>query len=112
MDERARRVGLNEAVFREVNDQLYDLEGVFHRSGGRLDLVCECGRSRCVARLPMTHEDYVALRSESTLFAVRPGHELPDLEMVVQSNPEYRVVRKREGEPARVAEITDRAGGR
>jgi hypothetical protein len=47
------------------------------------------------------------LRSDSTHFAVFPGHELPDVEDVIARNGTYDVVRKHEGGPAEIAQRTD-----
>ena len=41
------------------------------------------------------------------LFIVCPGHEAPKVETVDVVNPRYLIVRKREGEPAAIAEATD-----
>ena len=46
-------------------------------------------------------------RFSTTTPLVKPGHVAPDLEAVVRSEPEYEIVRKREGEAAAVARETD-----
>ena len=102
-DERIRRVSLNEAVFREVNDQLEELEETFRPGREDLDLVCECGDPGCGERLRLPRYDYRRLRSDSRLFAVVPGHEQADVEDVVERHDGYDVVRKHDGVPAQVA---------
>ncbi len=106
-EERALRVGLNEAVFRRVNEQLEALASEFRRTDAPLDLVCECGDPSCVERITMSREEYEQLRSDGAHFAVFPGHDLPDVEDVVANHGGYEVVRKHEGEPAELAERTD-----
>ena len=69
MDERTRRIGLNEAVFREVNERLADLEESFPKPGRKLDLICECGDASCASRLEMDHEEYERLRADPATFA-------------------------------------------
>jgi hypothetical protein len=108
MDERARRIGLNEAVFREVNERIEDLAQQFGIRKQPLDLVCECGDASCVNQITMTIGDFEKMRSESALFAVHPGHVAPDVEDVVDKRDGYDIVRKHEGGPARLAEQTDR----
>jgi hypothetical protein len=108
VDERARRIGLNEAVFREVNERVDALNREFGVEDERLELVCECGDPSCVDRISMTTAAYTDLRSDSRLFAVVPGHELPEVETVVAERGDYDVVMKHSGVPARVAEQTDR----
>jgi hypothetical protein len=106
VDERARRIGVNEAMFREVNERIESLAETFGLRGHALDLICECGDVSCTEQIRMTSQDYEALRKEATLFAVYPGHEIPDFEEIVDRRDGYDVMRKREGEPAQVARET------
>jgi hypothetical protein len=106
MSERARRIGLNEAVFRNVNEAIEDISERFGISAQGLDLICECGDASCAERIQMRHAEYVELRADDRTFAVVSGHEIPDVEDVVAQRSGYAVVRKKEGEPARVAEET------
>ena len=105
--DRPERIGLNEAVFREVNERITDLADQFGLEEQPLDLVCECGNPSCIERITMSRADYEELRSDPTHFAVFPGHEEPDVETVVERRDGYDVVRKHEGEPAEIAERTD-----
>jgi hypothetical protein len=105
--DRHERIGLNEAVFREVNERISDLAENFGLDEQPLDLVCECGDPTCVERISMSREAYERLRADATHFAVHPGHELPDVESVVERNGAYDVVRKHEGGPAEIARGTD-----
>ncbi len=107
MDGRGERIGVNEAVFREVNERIEGLAETFDLKAEPLDLVCECGNAECVKRITMTIAEYEAVRSESRQFAVFPGHEVPDLEEVIAERRSYNVVRKSKGAPERVAEQTD-----
>jgi hypothetical protein len=106
VDERARRIGANEAMFREVNERIEGLAETFGLGAQPLDLICECGETSCTQQIRMTVQEYEALRKEPTLFAVYPGHEIPDVETIVDRRDGYDVIRKREGEPARVARET------
>ena len=102
MSSREERIGLNEAVFREVNERIeFDLKTQ------SLDLICECGDAACVERISMTHAEYEEIRSEAHQFAVHPGHEYPDVESVVARLKGYDIVRKNKGVPAQIAEQTD-----
>jgi hypothetical protein len=105
--DRGERIGLNEAVFREVNERINDLAEDFGLEEQPLDLVCECGDPNCVERISMGRAEYEQLRSEPTHFAVHAGHVQPDIEDVVDRRGSYLVVRKREGDPAEVARETD-----
>jgi hypothetical protein len=105
--ERQRRIGLNEAVFREVNERLRELAGRFGPRDRAMDMVCECGNVRCDERIQVTPEAYEELRADARLFAIVPGHEKDDVEDVVGHHDGYDVVRKHSGEPTRVARATD-----
>ena len=107
MEERARRIGFNEAVFREVNERVEGLAVEFGVDDERLDLLCECGDAACVDRISMSPGDYERVRSDSTQFAIVPGHDAPDVETVVDRRAGYDVVVKKPGEPARIARETD-----
>ena len=107
MSSRDERIGLNEAVFREVNERIEDLAETFGMTSEPLDLVCECGDANCVRRIAMSRGEYEQLRSDANHFAVHPGHEIPDVENVVARRKGYDVVSKSEGIPAQIAEQTD-----
>jgi hypothetical protein len=106
-EERERRIGLNEAFFRQVNEQIESLSRTVGLPG-QLEIVCECGGSDCFVHLSVPHGEYERIRSEGTLFIALPGHEIPGVEDVVERTDVYVVVRKRPGtEAADIAEETD-----
>jgi aerobic-type carbon monoxide dehydrogenase small subunit (CoxS/CutS family) len=111
MDERARRIGLNEAVFRQVNERIEQLADSFGLTSEKLVLICECGNASCTSRIEMDHQDYEALRSDAATFAVVKGHEIRDVEEIVKRHQAYDVVRKRAGGAKQVAEQTDPRAG-
>jgi hypothetical protein len=100
MSERGRRVGENEAMWRQINELSPPEPGVMNL------VFCECGLVTCTERVSMTADEYEQVRELSTTFVVAPGHELPDVERIVATNERYRVVEK-EGEAALVAVRTD-----
>jgi hypothetical protein len=110
MSGREERIGLNEAVFREVNERIEDLAETFELKNEPLDLVCECGDAGCDRRISMTRVEYEQLRSDPHRFAVHPGHEYPDVEEVVERRKGYDIVSKTRGAPERIAERTDPRG--
>jgi hypothetical protein len=111
MPSREERIGLNEAVFREVNERIEALAETFQLDSEPLDLICECGDATCVQRIRMTAPEYEQLRSESHQFAVYTGHVAADVERVIDRRPGYDIVRKDEGVPKFVAEQTDPRAG-
>jgi hypothetical protein len=107
MEERVRRIAANEALARQVNERLEDLNEAFSAITDSFAIICECGDVGCIEQIHLSREDYSRLRSDPTHFAVIAGHEIPDTEHVVERRQAYDVVRKREGLPARLAEATD-----
>jgi hypothetical protein len=105
--ERAARIGMNEAVFRDVNERIQDVASAFDLTTEPLDLICECGSAECVDRISVTRDEYEQMRADSRLFAVAPGHVAPDVEEVVEQRKGYDIVRKFEGVPAEIAKKTD-----
>jgi hypothetical protein len=94
-DLREKRLGLNEAVFREVNERIEGLSKLFRWAKREpLDLVCECKNATCAKRIEMSRADYEALRAEDTHFALYPGHSDAEIERVVSSRKGYEVVAK------------------
>lgn len=107
MDDRQRRIGENEVIFREVNERVRESEETFDSGRGEAEFVCECGDAGCVDRIRMTLEEYEELRSNPTHFAIRPGHDIPDVETIVSREGRYDVVRKLPGGPEELAISTD-----
>jgi hypothetical protein len=92
-DARAERIAENEAAFREQNERL-GVMGVF---------LCECGDATCRGHVEMSRESYSEIRSNPRRFFVRPGHEVPDVETVVDRAEGWYVVEK----PDDVAHIVE-----
>jgi hypothetical protein len=104
---RAERVGRNESLFREINERLEGLNETFSVLTEKIEFVCECGEISCIERFPMDKAQYERLRADPTTFAVKPGHEMLDVESVVGEAEAYLVVQKHPGVPAAVAESDD-----
>ena len=103
MNDRGERVGVNEALFREVNERIEDLQEQLGQAK-TFDIVCECGDGECMERFAITNGAYTALRSNARRFAVVPGHEMPELERTVERHQGYFVVEKTDPEAAEAAE--------
>jgi hypothetical protein len=100
-DRRAREVGRHQALFREVNERIEELAGTFGIED-ELTILCECGSGRCDERIALREDEYERLRRIPTHFAVRPGHEIADVERVVERHDGFVVVEKL-GESAKTA---------
>jgi hypothetical protein len=106
MEERARRVGENEALLRIVNEQVATLNERFERFGEPMSAICECGRFDCSERVDVPARAYEEVRKDPARFIVKPHHIEPDLESVVEEQDGYWVIRKAEGDPAELARET------
>src|SRR5437870_2480592 len=91
-EEFERRVGKNQALFREVNER----ENEISNNTLWLAFVCECADETCVEQIELTPEEYERLRKNPTHFAVvaSPDHVAPDVERVVGRYERYWVVEK------------------
>ena len=91
--EREQRLAENEILFREVNERIEELQSDAWGSQ-EIDFMCECANAACTAVLTLTRVEYEALRSNSRRLAVLPGHEVEDVERVVETHARYLVVEK------------------
>jgi len=91
--EREKRLALNEALFREINERL---ESRVPSSDGDdvLSILCECANAECTERISVTSDEYAAVRADSRQFVLVPGHENVDIEEVVTRNDRFEIVRK------------------
>lgn len=102
-EERAAR---NEALFREVNEQVQALNGEDTPARRSVGIVCECSDERCIERLTVPLAAYEHVRASSRRFIVAPEHVSEIVEHVVEHAAGYWVVEK-DGRAARIAEVTD-----
>lgn len=98
MDPRAERIGKNEALFREVNERIGDVA-----EGTATEFLCECGDASCTRPIRLMLAEYERVRSDPRLFAVLPGHQVEDVETVVEETDRFLVVEKHPGGPAELA---------
>jgi hypothetical protein len=107
MDERERRLGLNEAMFREVNERVEDIHRTFNSDIGTFEIICECGVVECTERMSVPISVYERVRGEPTQFLLQVGHEDPTVERTIENHETYIVVEKEGMDVEQVAEETD-----
>jgi hypothetical protein len=105
MTTRAERQGRNEALFREVNERIAELNESF-QVDGRSEFLCECSREECKEPVSISLEEYESVRRSPTRFFVLPGHEDETVERVVARTERYVTVEKI-GDAAEEAEVLD-----
>jgi hypothetical protein len=107
LDRRRERAARNESLSREVNERIEDLAG----NASFSLFICECVNANCDEAVSVTLEEYEHVRSEPNRFIVLHGHEIPDVDQVIESCERYLVVAKI-GTGRRVAEALDPRGDR
>jgi hypothetical protein len=97
LDDRLARQARNEALFRSVNERIAQLGDAAEAwsPDGMVEFLCECGEDGgCGERIRMPLEVYERVRAQDDRFAVKPGHETPELEHAVDWTDAYVVVDK------------------
>jgi hypothetical protein len=107
MDDRERRIGQNEIVYRAVNEKIEGINAAFGMLLESMTVVCECGDGTCTEQIELDVSVYERVRADPALFVVRPGHTFADVENVVEQAETYEVVRKHPGAPRMLAAETD-----
>jgi hypothetical protein len=100
----AERAAVNEARFRQANEQINEKVLELGTQGGRAPYLCECEDERCTTVILLTAAEYEDVRSGSRRFAVAPGHD--DAALVVDRRPRFSVVEKT-GEEGQLVEELD-----
>ena len=88
------RAGRNEAIFREVNDSIAELEEQLDSGSESLPLICECARPACATRVEIGIAEYKSVRAHPDRFILAHGHEQLEVEQIVERSPGYVVVEK------------------
>lgn len=92
MPTREERLARNEARFREINEAAQPQR----EQTGEGRFVCECADRSCLAWIEIPVDIYLEQRKNPQRFFVVPGHEVPDVEKIVEQHPGFYVVEKPE----------------
>jgi hypothetical protein len=90
LEERRTRSARNQTVFREVNERIVELS---QRWTTPPQFICECENPRCAETITATMDQYEAVRGDPGCFLVARGHEVLDVEEIVDNVDGYVVVR-------------------
>ena len=92
----AERIQRNNAVFREANERIRRAVHRYEHEVDRIPFLCECPVEDCVEIVPLTDEEYTAVRSNGRHYVTAPGHEEAEKPVgrVVRRNNGYVVVEK------------------
>ena len=86
-----KRLALNEALFRDVNERIREISDTFGQKDATYDFLCECSDPTCADRVVLTAAEYEHVRADSTRFVVAKGHAMPEIESVVEQAKEIIV---------------------
>jgi hypothetical protein len=93
-----RRLVENEVVFKKLNQRLQKaikaiLDQV-HTNEMELLFYCECSNLDCKERIKIPVEVYEKIHKRNDHFALKPGHEIGQMERIVSQTDDYLVVQK------------------
>ena len=100
--ERKERIALNETLFRTANERMSGWEEQHARRATEI-YYCECAAVDCRERVELGKDDYERVRASSRTFVVVPGHEIEDVETVVERHNDWLIIEK----PDEVGAIVD-----
>lgn len=86
-----RRFAHNEQLFREVNDEREQAQA----DRLELSIVCECADQECTERIAIASQEYETIRGIANQFIIVPGHQIAEIERVVEERGAFAVVEKR-----------------
>ena len=94
MDHVAARIAMNQARFREANEEIEPKAVVAGVQS--IPFICECADPGCTRIIRVTPQEYEAVRAEPVLFLNALGHEERSSEYseVVSENDRFVVTRK------------------
>src|SRR3954454_10414569 len=84
---RERIAGI-EGAARAVNEEIVRRWGELSDAGRAL-FRCECGIGACVEGVWLPFGVYEIVRQDPMRFVIRPGHDLPDVEEVIERGAGY-----------------------
>jgi hypothetical protein len=79
--------------FARVNERIAELSSDRGETNVRL-FICECSSQACAEALEITAAGYERVRTDGARFVVLPGHQLPDVERVIEGSGRFLVVEK------------------
>jgi hypothetical protein len=110
-EHRERQIGAaeNQALFRNVNARIEEVNRLFDVFTPFASWTCECWQIACIERIDMTLEEYAAVREKPTTFAVYASddHFEPRVEDVLQRHERYWVVEKIGAAAERATELSE-----
>ena len=93
MTDRQERLAQNEALFRVANGENGRWEES-HAEDSAEPYFCECADPDCREKVSLRKAEYESVRSNSRRFFIVVGHEIPDVETVIETHGNWCVIEK------------------
>jgi hypothetical protein len=94
--EREQRAARNQLLFREVNERIASLaERALLPEVAPIEVTCECVDMSCTSTVQISLHEFAEIDRATNRFLVVPGHQLPDVEDVVERRDRFLIVAKR-----------------
>ena len=90
-------------MFRAANERMANWDEI-HAADARESYFCECANPECREKVSLSKADYERVRSDPLHFFIVEGHELPEIETLIEQNEGWSVIEK----DPEVREVVDR----
>jgi hypothetical protein len=91
--DRQERIAQNEALFRVANERMAAWEDS-HAEDSAESYFCECADPDCREKVALRRPEYESVRSNSRRFFIVVGHEIPEVETVIETHRDWCVIEK------------------
>jgi hypothetical protein len=96
------RIAETEVLIRDVNERIAEktvelASGEVPPTEEETEFLCACGRATCEATVSLSVHEFERAHSSNDRFVVAHGHEVPEVEDVVERHDRYVVVEKKPG---------------
>ena len=91
---REERLADNEAMFRIANERMAGWSENEIAGAEKEICFCECADDDCREKISLSKAEYESVRANSRHFLIAKGHEVPDVETVVEDHEEWTVIEK------------------
>ena len=85
----------NQSLFRDINERIAEFNAdIVPRTETEWEFLCECADTDCKSTISLTRAEYEAVRLVPTHFPILPGHQVPEVERVVEKTKRFYIVEK------------------
>lgn len=82
----------NQLLLRDVNERIAEVAAGW--TDDPPEFLCECSNDACVETFVLSRDEYETVRSSPNLFVVLSGHEVLEVDRVVEAGERFSLVEK------------------